>query len=137
MSVFYGVPSGKTFVISGPADVTVKGGEYPMVVDDLAEFSANAPSITSLDPATAESGAADLTLTVNGDNFNGDSVIVFGDFDEPTTLMADGSLTTGLKPSLFAPATVPVRVRNGPARSPVSDFTFTEPVRARKQTENA
>jgi IPT/TIG domain-containing protein len=130
MAVFYGVPKGKFFVIAGPADVTVRGGEHPMIVDDLADFTDNAPAITALEPNTAESGSEDVVMAVTGTGFTDKSVIVFGSNDEPTTLTAEGTLTTGVKPSLFAPAAVPVTVRNGPARSGSLDFTFTEPVEA-------
>lgn len=129
MAVHYEVPAGQSLVIAGPANVSVKGGEVPMVVDDAAELQAAAPTISALDPNTAETGGPDFTLTITGTGLTNDSVIVFGTHDEPTTLAADGlSVTTGVKPSLFAnPDTVPVVVRNGPARSAALDFTFTDP----------
>jgi hypothetical protein len=86
-----------------------------------------APTVTSLDPATAESGEADLDLKVSGTGFTESTVIIFGTMDEPTTLNADGTVSTGVKPSLFAPAAVPVSVRNGPLHSNAIDFTFTDP----------
>jgi IPT/TIG domain len=129
MAVFYGVPAGKTMMISGPADVTVRGGETPLIVDDAADVEQAAPAVSALDPSTAETGAADLLLTISGTNFSESSVIVFGNNDEPTTLTPDGTVTTMVKPSLFAPAAVPVTVRNGPARSQPMDFTFTDPAK--------
>lgn len=140
MAVFYGVPSGKKLVIAGPADVTVRGGEMPIMVDDLAEAQEQAPSISALDPATVESGAADLVLKITGEGFTGQTVIVFGTLDEPTTLNDDGTVSTGVKPSLFAPAAVPVKVRNGPLPSNSMDFTFTDPGAggtAQRRTANA
>jgi len=132
MAVHYHVPAGKTFAIAGPCNVTVKGGEYPAVVDDLADAQASAPTIDALDPATAASGDPDLTMTVTGSNFTPETVIVFGEHAEPTTLSEDGSsVSTGVKPELFAPATVPVKVRNGPLGSNSLDFTFTAPAGAR------
>jgi hypothetical protein len=128
MAVFYGVPAGKTFIIAGPADVTVKGGEYPMIVDDVAEYAAAAPTVATLTPSSAEIGAEDFTLVVSGEGFTADSVIVFNIHDEPTTFNADGTLSTGVKPSLWgSPVTVPVSVRNGPAHSQSLDFSFTDP----------
>ena len=127
MAVNYEVRPGETMVISGPANVAVKGGEMPMLVDDAAEFAAAAPTLSALDPDSAESGSGDIVLTVSGDGFAATATIVFGDHDEPTTHNADGTLSTGVKPSLFAPAVVPVAVRNGPARSKPLDFTFTDP----------
>jgi len=86
------------------------------------------PVISSLEPAEAISGDPDFTLVISGDNFFSGSVIVFGDHDEPTTFDEEaGTVSTGVKPSLFAPATVPVKVRNGPLVSDPSDFTFTGP----------
>jgi IPT/TIG domain len=125
MAVFYGVPAGKTLAVAGPADVTIRGGETPLIVDNIAEAQDAAPTLTSIEPTTAASGDPDLVLTVTGDKFDNNSVIIFGENDEPTTLQPDGTLTTGVKPSLFAAATVPVSVRNGPAHSNEIDFTFT------------
>jgi hypothetical protein len=87
------------------------------------------PIISSLEPDEAVSGDPDFTLVVSGDNFFAGSVIVFGTQDEPTTFDEEaGTLSTGVKPSLFAAATVPVKVRNGPLVSDPSDFVFTGPV---------
>ena len=137
MAVFYGVPSGKKFVISGPADVTVRGGEYPLVVDDLEEAQGLAPTVTALDPATAVSGDPDVTMKVTGTNFTADTVIVFGQYDEPTTFISDTEVSTGVKPSIFAPAVVPVKVRNGPLGSNSLDFTFTEAGGAQRRRSDA
>lgn len=139
MAVHYEVPAGQVMTIAGPANVTVKGGEVPLVVDSLDELQAAAPTLTALSPDTSEIGAADFVLAVSGDGFTDASVIVFGTYDEPTTLQADGTLTTGVKPSLFnAPDTVPVKVRNGPAYSTPMDFEFTAPgTSARKRKSHA
>jgi hypothetical protein len=97
-----------------------------------ADVEVPVPAITSIAPDTCVTGDADFTLVVTGDNFFGDSVINFAGQDEPTTLQADGTLTTGVKPSLWAdPVTVPVIIKNGPASSAPVDFDFTAPA-ARK-----
>jgi hypothetical protein len=127
MGVHYEVPRGKNLVISGPANVTVKGGEVPAIVEDASELQASAPTISALTPDTAESGAADIDLVITGTGFTPSSVIVFGANDEPTTMISDTEVSTGVRPSLFAPAVVPVTVRNGPARSAPLDFTFVDP----------
>lgn len=127
MAVHYEVPAGQTLAVAGPANVTIKGGEMPVISGSMAEVDAIKPVVTSLTPDSAESGSPDLTLVIAGTNFTPQSVIVFGTLDEPTTLTPAGELTTGVKPSLFAPAAVPVSVRNGPLRSDPLDFTFTEP----------
>jgi hypothetical protein len=86
------------------------------------------PTLASLNPAMAVSGDPDFVMSCIGTGFTAGSVIRFGDFDEPTTLVSDTEITTGVKPSLFAPAVVPVLVRNGPIYTAPLDFTFTEPV---------
>jgi hypothetical protein len=86
------------------------------------------PTLTSISPDTAVSGDLDFTLSCIGTGFDANTVIRFGDFDEPTTLVSDTEVTTVVKPSLFAPATVPVVVHEGPFNTDPIDFTFTEPV---------
>jgi hypothetical protein len=90
---------------------------------DLVE----APTLTSLSPDTAVSGDPDFTLSCMGTGFTSGSVIFFGHEDEPTTLVSDTEVTTIVKPSLFAPAVVPVFIRTGPLDTDPVDFTFTEP----------
>jgi hypothetical protein len=86
------------------------------------------PSITSIEPDTCAIGDPDFTLVITGENFFDDSVINFAGHDEPTTLEADGTLTTGVKPSLWTePVTVGVLVKNGPEVSNAFDFDFTVP----------
>jgi hypothetical protein len=86
------------------------------------------PSITAIDPASVEIGADNLTLTITGEGFGPDTVIYFASHDEPTTLEDDGTVSTGLKPSLWtAPATVQCYVRNGTLHSDPVDFEFTAP----------
>jgi hypothetical protein len=93
------------------------------------------PTISALTPADAAIGDADFVLYVSGENFFADSVINFAGHDEPTTLEADGRLSTGVKPSLWAdPVIVQVMVKNGPEVSPPADFEFTAPaLRSRKK----
>lgn len=90
-----------------------------------ADVTVPVPSITSLEPADCVIGDPDFTLYVSGENFFADSVIHFADHDEPTTLNEDGTLSTGVKPSLWTePVTVQVLVKNGPEISAPIDFTF-------------
>jgi hypothetical protein len=86
------------------------------------------PVLTGLEPDEAVSGDPDLMLVISGDNFFSGSVIVFGEHDEPTTFdEAAGTVSTGVKPSLFQPAVVPVKVRNGALVSDPMEFEFTAP----------
>jgi hypothetical protein len=85
------------------------------------------PVITALAPDECVIGDDDFTLYISGDNFFADSVISFAGHDEPTTLNEDGTLSTGVKPSLWAdPVVVPVLVKNGPEISEPVDFTFSD-----------
>jgi hypothetical protein len=108
-------------------NLTVKsmplGCEVEVTFTDIASIT---PTLSSLSPATAVSGDPDLVLSCIGTNFRSNSVIIFGNEDEPTTFVSDTEVTTEVKPSLFAPATVPVIVRTPglPDTDPV-DFTFT------------
>jgi hypothetical protein len=89
---------------------------------------ADPPILSSLSPDTAVSGDPDFVLSCIGSGFTSSTVITFGPtYDEPTTLVSDTEVTTIVKPSLFAPAVVPVTVRIGKLRSDPVDFTFTEP----------
>jgi hypothetical protein len=91
-----------------------------------------APTLTSLSPDTAVLGDPDIVMSCIGTGFTAESVIYFADQDEPTTLVSDTEVTTGVKPSLpWGAVTVPVYVRNGSLASEPLDFTFTEPVARR------
>ena len=86
-------------------------------------------SLTSINPTSAVIGSADFTLSVTGEGFTENSVIVFNGGDEPTTFVSDTELTTGVKPSLVSNAiTVPVEVREGTFTSEPLDFEFTDPI---------
>jgi IPT/TIG domain len=130
MGQHYEVPSGESLLIEGPANVVVKAGKYPQigVKPPPGGQTEQAPVLTTLDPATVASGSEDVTLYVSGSNLSATSVLIFGSQDEPTTFHeADGTVSTIVKPSLFAPADVPVSVRNGDQTSNELTFTFTEP----------
>jgi hypothetical protein len=82
--------------------------------------------LEDIDPDSAEIGSADLTLTLTGTGFTGDSVIVFNGGDEPTTFVSDTELTTIVKPSTAGTeGDFPVLVRNAGEQSAALDFTFT------------
>ena len=130
MAQHYEVPEGESLLIEGPANIIVKTGKFPKVgilPDQPEPPEQTAPVLTALEPATVESGSEDVTLYVTGSGLNAESVLIFGTLDEPTTHNEDGTVSTIVKPSLFAPAEVPVTVRNGEAQSNSLIFTFTEP----------
>jgi hypothetical protein len=101
------------------------GCEFEVDFTDAASLT---PVLSSLNPDTAVSGESDLVLSCVGTGFRSGTVIFFGNVEEPTTFVSDTEVTTGVKPSLFAPAVVPVKVRTGPLDSDSVDFTFTKPV---------
>lgn len=87
------------------------------------------PVITALMPAFCEIGGDDFTLFISGENFSDKSVIFFAGHDEPTTLNDDGTLSTGVKPSLWdVPTTVGCRVHNGAQPSNALNFEFRAPI---------
>jgi hypothetical protein len=83
--------------------------------------------LASLSPNTAVSGSDDFEMSCIGAGFTPDTVIKFGGHDEPTKFVSATEVTTGVKPSLFAPAVVPVLVHTGDVSSEALDFTFTAP----------
>jgi hypothetical protein len=101
--------------------------ENPDTPPPTAPDPSEPPVLLSLSPNHATSGDPDLVLHCRGANFGSDAVIIFGVEDEPTTLVSSTEVTTGVKPSLFEPAVVPVTIRSGGKVSAAVDFTFTEP----------
>jgi hypothetical protein len=96
--------------------------EPPQIPEDAAE-----PVISELTPSSCVIGEADFTLLVAGTGFYPGSIIHFAGYDEPTTY-ADGTLSTGVKPSLWQnPDVVQVQVKNGPVLSNAVDFAFNAP----------
>jgi hypothetical protein len=84
------------------------------------------PVITALVPDSCAIGDPDFTLDVEGTGFYPQSVIHFAGHDEPTTYN-DGTLSTGVKPSLWtSPVVVQCQVRNGETMSNAVDFTFSD-----------
>jgi hypothetical protein len=103
--------------------------EDPSAPPASAPDPSEPPVLHSISPNSAVSGGPDLVLHCRGANFGSETIIHFGIEDEPTTLVSSAEVTTGVKPSLFAPAVVPVTVRNGAKLSEQVEFTFTEPAR--------
>jgi hypothetical protein len=90
-----------------------------------------APVLVSLTPTTAQIGDPDFILQVTGTGFTATSVIVFNGFDEPTTLISETEVTTGVNMTVWLTPTapLPVVVRNDTAVSNALSFTFTEAAR--------
>lgn len=91
-----------------------------------------APTITTLQPATAIVGGPAFTLTVNGTGFVSNSVIEWNETAQTTTVVSATTLTTQLPATLIA-ATGTARVRvvtpaPGGGTSAVVNFEITNPV---------
>lgn len=105
------------------------GIEYPESIEDIDPTVALRPKLYSLDPASAEVGGDDFVLSLVGNYFTPDSVIVFNGGDEPTTKENDGLLTTIVRPSTASgPITVPILVRTGEFETDPLNFSFVEAV---------
>jgi hypothetical protein len=115
----------------------VEAAMFLAQVQTLNKYMAEHPTpvLSSLTPDTAVSGDPDFDLSCAGTYFTPDCLIMFGAVAEPTTFVSATELTTIVKPSLFAPAVVPVTVRNGPMNSDAVDFTFTAAAEPEAVTE--
>jgi len=88
------------------------------------------PTVDSLVPNSATLGDPDFTISVLGTGFDEESVIVFNGFDEPTTVVSDTEVQTGVNMAVWAaPVAVDVQVRSGAGvLSNAQTFTFLDPV---------
>jgi hypothetical protein len=124
-------PEGEVFVAGlRPVEVGLTlEVERKLADGTLVEVEAPAvPTLSALSPNTAVLGSADVVMECQGSGFiEGWSVIVFNGYEEPTTFIDEGHITTGVKPSIFTVAEgLPVLVRTpGVGDSAALDFTFT------------
>jgi hypothetical protein len=124
---------------TGAVRLFVFGHEGPLLVDDVVEgvkvgqYSwpldgpAPPPALTALAPDTAVVGAPSFDLHVTGTGFTAQSVITFAGHDEPTTVVSDTEVTTGVDMAVWLAAdAVEVTVKNadGQVSAPLP-FTFT------------
>jgi IPT/TIG domain len=86
------------------------------------------PTLSALEPNTAQVGGPDVVMSCIGTGFVPDSKIFFNGGEEPTTFVDETEVTTVVKPSTASgPWTVPVHVRNPNGEVTVpQNFTFTE-----------
>jgi len=124
MAVHYEVRPGETLAIRGPANVTVKGGEVPLIGDP---GSVEPPALSDIDPDTAETNSPDFILTATGTGFTANSLIVIGVVDVVTSFVDDATLTANISPSQFLAGPVEVKVRTGPSVSEPVTLTFADP----------
>jgi hypothetical protein len=125
---------GETYTVTDRALAETLRGIGFVSIAGWVEGPMVAPEITDLMPATVALGAPDFTVHVQGSGFGADSVIVWNGYDEPTTVVSDAEVTTGVNMAVWqAPASVPVQVRSGGNLSNAIPFTFTA---ARKETRH-
>jgi hypothetical protein len=87
-----------------------------------------APSVSSLSPNGAAVGSVAFTLTVNGSNFGGDSVVQFNGNSLTTTVVSASQVTASVPANLLASAgTFPVTVTSGGSTSNSVNFTVSGP----------
>jgi hypothetical protein len=109
-----------------PGPVTPGWSNVVAVREEGAEGGGTAPVLSALNPATAVLGSANFTLSCIGEGFTPDAVIAFNGLDEPTTVVSETEVTTGVDMSVWAaPATVPVTVRTAAGESAPLTFEFT------------
>lgn len=107
------------------------------VAEQYAEEESGEVSIASISPTSAVSGGEDFTLYVTGTGFTEQSIIHFAGHEEPTTLNEDGTLSTGVKPSLWQGYTVvDCKVLNGEHESNVLQFTFNDGTSSRSRSDD-
>jgi hypothetical protein len=108
---------------------------YMAIIAVLTLGNTEPPVVTSLSPNNAVIGSPAFDIHVIGSGFDEYSRILFNGLEEPTTMVSDTELTTGINMPLWtAPAVVPVSVRNSNGIvSQSQNFEFTQP--ATRSTE--
>ena len=116
---------GETYAVTDRAMAETLRGIGFVSIDGWTEAPLTPPTIASLAPASVVLGAPDFDVHVRGAGFAPDSVIVFNGHDEPTTVLDETDVSTGVNMAVWlAPATVPVQVRTGGNLSNALLFTF-------------
>ena len=119
-----------------PSGMVIPAGHYFEVhnpdgqVSNYLDFTVlpPLPVLTALEPNTTPIGVPSFDIHVKGTGFNAGSIIVFNGHDEPTTVVSETELTTGINMDVWtAPSNpLPVKVRNASGtESNELTFTFT------------
>jgi len=89
------------------------------------------PAVSSISPTTATAGGSDFTLTVNGSNFVGGSVVQVNGSARTTTFVSSTQLTaTVVAADIASPGTLSITVNNaapGGGTSSAATLTVTNP----------
>jgi len=126
-AVYYRVAQNTT---GAPRVFTITAGCETFTVNQDGALASNlAPTITSLQPATAVAGSPAFTLTVNGTNFINSSAVNFNGAAKTTTFISSTQLTAAiLATDIVNSGNVSVTVTNptpGGGTSPVVNFSIT------------
>lgn len=101
---------------------TIAGKTFSVSQEALAT---EAPTLTSLNPAAAFAGGASFTLTVNGNNFNGASRVLWNGADRPTTFVSKTQLQAFIPaPDIAAEGSASVQVRDTAANLVSNSLKF-------------
>ena len=111
---------------AGMALVTVSG---PGGTSNSATFAIKAPQvITALQPSSMAAGGGAFSLTVNGTNFEPNSIVRWNNVDQLTTLVSSTQLTATISSAeIAAPGTALVTVSRPGNTSNGATFRITQP----------
>jgi len=111
---------------AGMALVTVSG---PGGTSNSATFAIKAPQvITALQPSSVEAGGGAFSLTVNGTNFEPNSIVRWNNVDQLTTVVSSTQLTAAISfAEIAAPGTALVTVSRPGNTSNGATFRITQP----------
>ena len=111
---------------AGMALVTVSG---PGGTSNSATFAIKAPQvITALQPSSVEAGGGAFSLTVNGTNFEPNSIVRWNNVDQLTTVVSSTQLTAAISSAeIAAPGTALVTVSRPGNTSNGATFRITQP----------
>jgi hypothetical protein len=109
-----------TFLLSEETADALPPGTDPTPVEQ--------PVISALVPDTAEVGAPEFTLSIQGTGFSPISTVLWNGGQAPTVFVSDLTLSIQVDPGTASgPWTIPVVVQTSTAISDPADFSFTEP----------
>jgi len=102
------------------------------IVDSFTVISnVELPVISGLSPGSVPAGAGGFTLTVNGENFTGDSTVKWNDVTKPTTFVSPTQLAVSISSADVAvEGTTLVTVSGAGGTSNQAAFTVNPPVPA-------
>jgi hypothetical protein len=123
MSVLYDVPAGQALLIQGPTRARITGNGRPAIGNGA---NVVAPTLTSLNPATAVHGAAPFVMHAIGTGFTQNCVINFGGIDMPTVFNSATDISCVVDGTAVAAAgSAVVNVKNGPLVTGNQTFTWS------------